>query len=198
MGRSHITPIHQPDDTTCGPSALKTAMEIFGKHKSLDTLIDLCKTNSSGTTTPNLIAAANKLGYSVLAVEYATLHHLQGRSNIRPTGQGQRSLPISMIWTKRTSPSGFRTLGSGIFIFRAQKPHRAFGQHHRQKKSYQWEAFRERWMDFDLKRKKIKKRGKKYKMIRRWQQQPLIILAKVPSDLPKFKISTAKYFPSNL
>ena len=171
----------------------------FGKHKSLDTLIDLCKTNSSGTTTPNLIAAANKLGYSVLAVEYATLHHLQGALKYPPNRP--RAALVTYLYDldeKRTSPSGFRTLGSGIFIFRAQKPHRAFGQHHRQKKSYQWEAFRERWMDFDLKRKKIKKRGKKYKMIRRWQQQPLIILAKVPSDLPKFKISTAKYFPSNL
>ena len=199
MGRSHITPIHQPDDTTCGPSALKLAMEIFGKHKSLDTLIDLCKTNSSGTTTPNLIAAANKLGYSVLAVEYATLHHLQGALKYPPNRPRAALVTYLYDLDEKEHPHPDSGHWAVVSSYSARKSRIVLlDSVTAKKKSYQWEAFRERWMDFDLKRKKIKKRGKKYKMIRRWQQQPLIILAKVPSDLPKFKISTAKYFPSNL
>lgn len=195
MGRSHITPIHQPDDTTCGPSALKLALEIFGKHKSLNSLIELCKTNSSGTTTPNLIAAANKLGYSVLAVEYATLHHLQGALKYPPNRPRAALVTYLYDLDEKENPHPDSGHWAVVCSYSARSSRivlldSASGK----KKSYKWEDFRERWMDYDLKRKKIKKRGKKFKMIRHWQQQPLIILAKDESDLPKFKISTAKLF----
>lgn len=195
MGRSHITPIHQPDDTTCGPSALKLALEIFGKHKSLDLLINLCKTNSSGTTTPNLIAAANKLGFSVLAVEYATLHHLQSALKYPPNRPRAAMVTYLYDLDEKEHPHPDSGHWAVVSSYSARKSRIVLlDSITAKKKSYQWEAFRERWMDFDLKRKKIKRRGKKYKMIRRWQQQPLIILAKKASDLPKFKISTAKLF----
>src|SRR3989304_6689032 len=78
MGRSHVTPIQQPDGTTCGPSSLKLALKILGKRSpSMEDLMTICGTNRNGTSTKNMIRAINKLGLSALVVEYATLHHLQ-------------------------------------------------------------------------------------------------------------------------
>lgn len=195
MGRSHITPIQQPDEHTCGPAALKLALEVFGKHKSLPSLIALCKTNRNGTTTPNLIAAANKLGFSVLAVEYATLHHLQSALKY-PSNQPRAAL-VTYLYEKdkqdRLHPdSGHWTLvssysarSSRIILLDSSTA---------KKKSYKWEDFRDRWIDYDLKRRKLKKRGRKFRLVRRWQQQLLLILAKQDSHLPKFTIATAKLF----
>ncbi len=195
MGRSHITPIKQPDDTTCGPSALKLALEIFGKHKSISTLIELCKTNRNGTSTKHLIAAINALGFSVLAVEYATLTHLQ--SALRYPPNQPRAILVSYLYDldERQEPhpdsghwavvSAYSARNSRIVLLDS-----ASGK----KKSYAWKEFRDRWMDFDLKRKKIKKGRKEFKLVRRWQEQLLLVIAKDPRYLPKFKIQTAKRF----
>ncbi|MBI5620327.1 hypothetical protein HY949_00935 [Candidatus Gottesmanbacteria bacterium] len=195
MGRSHITPILQPDDTTCGPSALKLALEIFGKHKSISTLIELCKTNRNGTSTKHLIAAINALGFSVLAVEYTTLTHLQ--SALRYPPNQPRAILVSYLYDldERQEPhpdsghwavvSAYSARNSRIVLLDS-----ASGK----KKSYAWKEFRDRWMDFDLKRKKIKKGRKEFKLVRRWQEQLLLVIAKDPQYLPKFKIQTAKRF----
>ena len=96
MGRSHITPIKQPDDTTCGPAALKLALTILGKRRSLSTLIELCKTTRNGTSTKNMITAVNKLGFPALVVEYATLHHLQ--SALKYTPNAPRAVLVSYLY----------------------------------------------------------------------------------------------------
>ncbi len=200
MGRSHITPILQPDDTTCGPSALKLALEILGKHKSLSSLIELCQTNRNGTSTKNLIHAINKLGLSVLAVEYATLTHLQSALKYSPNQP--RAILVSYLYDldEKEEPhpdsghwavvSAYSARNSRIMLLDS-----ASGR----KKSYAWKEFRDRWMDFDLKRKKIKKGRKPFKLVRRWQEQLLLVIAKDVVALPKFKIQTAKLFlpPAN-
>jgi len=84
MGRTKVKPVQQPDDTTCGPSALKAALKVVGIRRSLSALIDLCRTNSNGTSTKNMIKAVNKLGLSCLIVEYATLRHLQSALKYSP------------------------------------------------------------------------------------------------------------------
>lgn len=195
MGRSHITPIKQPDDTTCGPAALKLALEILGKHKSLSTLIELCKTNRNGTSTKNLIGAVNKLGCSVLAVEYATLTHLQ--SALKYPSNQPRAILVSYLYDldEKANPhpdsghwaavSSYSARDSRIVLLDS-----ASGK----KKSYAWKEFRGRWMDFDLKRKRVKKGRKEFKLVRRWQEQLMMVIAKDEKNLPKFKIQTAKLF----
>ncbi|MBI2404792.1 hypothetical protein HYV22_01275, partial [Candidatus Gottesmanbacteria bacterium] len=64
------------------------------------------------------------------------------------------------------------------------------------KKSYDWSDFRSRWMDYDLKRKRFKKNGKKFRLVRKWQQQLLMIIARDPKHLPKFTIATSRIFTS--
>ncbi len=195
MGRSHITPIHQPDDTTCGPAALKLALAILGKRRSLSSLIALCKTTRNGTSTKSMIAAVNKLGLPTLVVEYATLHHLQ--SVLRYSPNEPRAVLVSYLYDldEKDVPhpesghwavvSSYSARNSRIVLLDS-----ASGK----KKSYPWKEFRDRWMDYDLKRRKIKKGKKEFKLVRRWQEQLMMVVARDKDFLPKFKISTAKLF----
>lgn len=195
MGRSHVKPIQQPDDTTCGPAALKHALAIFGHRKSLASLMELCDTNRNGTSTKNMILAANKLGFSVLVVQYATLSHLQSALKYNPNqvravlvsylydlDEKDRPHPESGHWAVVSS---YRPSTSRIVLLDSASA---------KKKSYDWADFRERWMDFDLKRKRVGAGGNHFKLVRRWQQQLLLVLAKNPDDLPKFRIPTQKIF----
>ncbi|OGG28095.1 hypothetical protein A3A64_01285 [Candidatus Gottesmanbacteria bacterium RIFCSPLOWO2_01_FULL_48_11] len=197
MGRSHVSPIQQPNNTTCGPAALKLALEIFGKRSSLTTLIKLCKTTRNGTATKNMIAAANKLGLSVLAVEYATLHHLQ--SSLRYAPSQPRAALVSYLYDtdKKDRPHPESGHWAVVSSYSARKSRIILlDSSTAKKKSYQWEAFRKRWMDYDLKRQRVGKRGNKFKLVRHWQQQLLVVIARDAADLPKFNISTAKLFPA--
>ena len=195
MGRSHAIPIRQPDDTTCGPAALKLGLSILGKRKSLSTLIELCKTNRNGTSTKNLVRAVNKLGFSVLLVEYATLHHLQ--SALKYTANEPRAVLVSYLYDldEKDVPhpdsghwavvSAYMASTSRIVLLDS-----ASGK----KKSYNWSDFRSRWMDYDLKRHKVGKRGNHFKLVRKWQNQLLMVISKDADNLPTFKIPTSKIF----
>lgn len=195
MGRTHVIPIQQPDDTACGPAALKLALAVLGKRKSLQSLMELSKTNRNGTTTRNMVRAVNSLGLPVLIVEYATLHHLQSALRYPPNqvraalvsylydlDEKYRPHPDSGHWAVVASYSASK---SRIYLLDS-----ATGK----KKSYPWGEFRDRWMDYDLKRRKTSRNGKKFKLIRKWQQQLLMVIAKDTGNLPKFTISTAKLF----
>lgn len=198
MGRSHVSAIRQPDDQTCGPAALKIALAVLGKRRSLKTLINLCKTNRNGTSTRNLITAINKLGFSALAVEYATLHHLQ--SALRYPPNQMRAVLVSYLYDldEKDRPhidsghwavvSSYSSRSSRIILLDSSTG---------KKKSYPWISFRDRWMDFDLKRKLLHRRGRRFQLVRRWQQQMMIVIAKDQENLPKFKINTAKLFEVN-
>lgn len=198
MGRSHITPIQQPDDTTCGPAALKLALTILGKRRSLSSLIALCKTTRNGTSTKNMITAVNKLGLPTLVVEYATLHHLQ--SVLKYSPNEPRAVLVSYLYDldEKDQPhpesghwavvSSYSARNSRIVLLDS-----ASGK----KKSYAWKEFRDRWMDYDLKRRKIKKGKKEFKLVRRWQEQLMMVIAKDEKNLPKFTIATAKLFLPN-
>lgn len=195
MGRTHVTPISQPDETACGPAALKMALAVLGKRRSLEALIDLCKTNRNGTSTKHMIAAVNRLGLPVLVVEYATLHHLQGALRYPPNAP--RAVLVSYLYDldERDRPHPDSGHWAAVSSYSARRSRivlldSASGQ----KKSYAWTAFRDRWMDYDLKRKKLHQRGRRFRLIRKWQQQLLMIIAKDEKNLPKFTISTAKVF----
>lgn len=195
MGRSHVTPIQQPDSATCGPSSLKIALQILGVRRSLAYLMKICKTNRNGTSSQNLIRAINKLGFSALVVEYATLHHLQ--SALRYPSNQVRAVLVSYLYEldDKDQPhpdSGHWAVVSSYHAHngRIALLDSATGR----KKSYNWANFRSRWMDYDLRRKKVSKRGRHFRLVRRWQQQLLMVIAKNPHQLPKFKIATARVF----
>lgn len=198
MGRSHVIPIQQPDSLTCGPASLKLALKILGKRKSLDSLIELCKTNGNGTSTKNMVSAVNKLGLPTLVIEYATLHHIQSALRYRPNQP--RAVLVSYLYdlNEREDPHPESGHWAVVSSFSARRSRivlldSATGK----KKSYDWQTFRDRWMDYDLKRKRLKKNGKKFRLVRRWQQQPMMVIAREEANLPKFKISTAKLFSVN-
>jgi ABC-type bacteriocin/lantibiotic exporter with double-glycine peptidase domain len=195
MGRSKASPIQQPDDFTCGPAAQKIALQILGMRKSLGTLIRLCKTSRNGTSTKNMVKAYNQLGLPVLVVENASLHHLQ--SALKYTANRIRAVMVNYLSEDDDNGNPCRDSGHWAVVssYSASRSRivlldSAIGQ----KRSFAWHEFRGRWMDFDLKRRKIKKNGSRYKLVRRWQSQPLVIVAREPQHLPKFGISTAKIY----
>ncbi len=196
MGRSHVKPIQQPDKITCGPAALKHALAIFGRQKSLESLMQQCKTNRNGTTTQNMIDAANKLGFYVLAVQYATLHHLS--SALRHSPNKIRAVLVSYLYDldKNDHPhpesghwavvSSFSASKSRIYLLDSD---RAWI------KSYAWADFRRRWIDYDFRRRKVGRRGNHFRLVRKWQRQLLLIMAKDRKQLPTFRIASSQLFP---
>lgn len=62
------------------------------------------------------------------------------------------------------------------------------------KKSYNWQDFRDRWRDYDYKRKKVGEKGKTFRLVRHWQPQLMLSIAKNPESLPKFRNETSKLF----
>lgn len=198
MGRSDVTPIQQPTNYTCGPAALKTALHIFGIHKSLQSLITLCKTTRNGTTTQNLINAINSLGFPVLAVEYATLAHLQSALTYPPNNV--RAVLVSYLYDldKKDRPHPDSGHWAAVSSYLASKNKIVlFDSASSSRKSYNWQEFRERWKDYDWKRKKVGVRGHKFRLVRHWQQQLMLIITKDSDNLPKFSIPTQKLFLSS-
>jgi ABC-type bacteriocin/lantibiotic exporter with double-glycine peptidase domain len=195
MGRSKIAPIHQPDDFSCGPAALKTALAMLDKRSDVKTLGKLCKTNGNGTTTKNLIGAINKLGFPALAVEYATLNHLQ--SALRYNSKQMRAVIVSYLYRYADHGNSHHNSGhwASVCSYSACKSRiYLLDSYTGKKKSYHWADFRKRWMDFDLKRKKTCKDGHRFKLIKKWQQQLMIVIARDAKILPKFTTGTAKLF----
>lgn len=145
-----------------------------------------------------MITAVNKLGLPALVVEYATLHHLQ--SALKYTPNAPRAVLVSYLYDldEKDEPhpesghwavvSSYSARNSRIVLLDS-----ASGK----KKSYAWKEFRDRWMDYDLKRRKIKKGKKEFKLVRRWQEQLMMVIAKDEKNLPKFTIQTAKLFPAS-
>jgi len=195
MGRSHVTPIQQPTDYTCGPASLKTALHIFGIHKSLESLIKLCKTTRNGTTTPNLIRAWNSFGFSVLATEYSTLTHLQ--SALKNSSNTIRAVQVSYLYDLDAKDKPHPDSGHWAVVssYSASKNRIVlFDSASNTRKSYNWQEFRKRWKDYDLKRKKIGERGHKFQLIRHWQPQLMLVIARDIEELPKFRSESSKLF----
>lgn len=196
MGRSHIAPIQQPDDITCGPATLKLALAVLGKRVSMSTLIELSKTNRNGTSTKHMIDAVNKLGFAALVVEYATLHHLQ--SALRYPPNQPRAVLVSYLYDldEKDKPHPDSGHWAVVSSYSASKSRIVLlDSSTGKKKSYDWQEFRSRWMDYDLKRKKLVKRGRHFQLVRRWQQQLMMVIAPDRKNLPAFSMNTAKLFP---
>jgi len=198
MGRTRVSPIKQPDETTCGPAAIKIALRILGVKKSLNELIKLCRTNRNGTSTKNMIRALTTLGYYVKVVEYATLHHLQSALKRKPTNA--RAILVSYLYRlyengKPKPTSGHWAVVSAYSIVKERIY--VLDSYSGRKKSYPWKEFRIRWMDYDLKRRHETKnnRGKHtFRLIRKWQKQMIMVVAKSGKDLPNYRNSTQKVY----
>jgi ABC-type bacteriocin/lantibiotic exporter with double-glycine peptidase domain len=195
MGRKNIKPIQQPDDITCGPTSLKHVAEYLGLRVSMKRLITLCKTGRNGTSTKHMIDAANKLGLSVMVMEYATLQHLQSALKYRP--KEQRAVIVSYLYDlddkyRPQEESGHWAMVASYLSSKSRIV--LFDSATGKRKSYDWSDFRARWWDFDYKRKKLTKNGKKFRLIRKWQPQLMMVVARDPESLPYFRTETARVF----
>lgn len=163
MTRSHIVPIRQPDEHSCGPTSLKMALSILGKRASIVRLIELCQTNRNGTTTNKMVRAIGKLGLSALIMENTTLRHLL--SSLHTTPKEKRAVLVSYLYTADDSDSGHwavvsafkQSLGRIVLL----------DSYTGRKTSYNWLEFRRRWIDTN-------------------EKQLMIVLARNQNHLPTF------------
>jgi len=195
MGRTHVKPIQQPDDTTCGPAALQLSLRVLGIRKSLKALIKLCKTNRNGTSTKHMIEAINKLKLSCLVMEYATLHHLQ--SALKYRAHEARATLVSYLYDldEKDEPHPESGHWATVASYLSSKSRIVLlDSSSGKRKSYDWSDFRERWYDYDFKRRKVKRGRKKFRLIHKWQPQLMLVIARDPESLPYFRIATARVF----
>jgi ABC-type bacteriocin/lantibiotic exporter with double-glycine peptidase domain len=193
MSRYHITPIKQPDEDSCGPAALKMALSILGKRTSVTRLRDLCETNTNGTTTRKMIRAIKKLNLPALVVEKTTLNHLLSALKTRPSQK--RAVMVSYLygideydnpkpWTGHWAVvSSFKPSTSRIVLLDSYTGG---------KTSYTWTEFRRRWIDENLKRRKVGKRKNKFRFVHKSEKQLMIVMSTDVAHLPKFGMSSAK------
>lgn len=189
MGRTHVRPILQPDEITCGPASIKHVLEMFGKRKSLRSLIALCKPTRNGTSAKNMIRALSTLGFVVMSVEKATLKHLI--SALKHNSTKPRAVIVSYLYYDE-SDTGDKWMQTGhwaaVSSFSASRNRIVlFDSYFGKRKSYTWSDFRERWMDYDLIRRKFTAKKKSYRYIKKWQRQMAIIIAKDMAHLPAFR-----------
>lgn len=196
MGRSRLQPIKQPDDVSCGPTSIKTVLQMLGKNKPLPELTTLCRTNRNGTSTKNMIAAINKIGLTVMVVENSTLKHVQGA--LKSSIGHLRGVIVSYLYRldenrqpKQTSGhwaaiSGFSASQSRIYLLDSYSG---------RKISYPWAEFRERWRDYDLKRKNGPgPNSTSFRYIKHWQRQLMLVIANSKADLPRFRMKTVRIY----
>jgi ABC-type bacteriocin/lantibiotic exporter with double-glycine peptidase domain len=195
MGRTHVQTILQHTEVDCGPAALKHALSVFGARRSLSYLNTLCKTNRNGTSTTNMIQASLKLGYSVLAIENATLRHLTGALRYSPTKP--RAVIVSYLYENGEQDNTWKDSGhwAAVSSYSASNGKIIiFDSYVGKKKSYYWQDFKKVWKDYDLIRKPTDKLRKQYKLVKKWQHRLLLVIAKSAQELPSFSIQTAKLF----
>ncbi len=193
-------PFYQPnDDPACGPAALKHALAVLGKRKSLTSLKEICRVTKNGTSTTSMVRAVNRLGLSALVVKSSTLHHMH--SALRYRSHKVRAVLVSYLYDtdkKRRKPDPDSGHWATVSSFLSSKSRIVlFDSYTGQKKSYPWSEFRSRWTDYDLKRRRVGARGKKFKVVRHWQPQLMMVVAKNPDHLPRFTIASARAFPAH-
>jgi ABC-type bacteriocin/lantibiotic exporter with double-glycine peptidase domain len=192
MTRSSMVAIKQPNENTCGPAALKMALTILGKRVSVRRLIDLCNTNTNGTTTRNMIRAISKLRIPALIMQKTTLTHLL--SALKNSTAKQRAIIVSYLYTSKPDSGHWAVVSS-------YKPSTSrivlLDSYTGKKTSYMWTDFRRRWIDQTLKRRKLDKQGSTYKLIHTPERQLMIVVSTQKSDLPTFRLNTTKIIGSN-
>lgn len=195
MGRSKVRPIKQPDEHTCAPASLRHAMSILGKRASISALVSLCKTSRNGTSDKNFLHAIRILGLSAVTLERATLKHVQcALSKARATprvalvnylSENDETHAIDRESGHWAVVSAFSASRGKIQLLDSFTGKRVW---------YPWTEFRKRWMDYEYKKRKLTKRSRKYKLIKHWQKQLLVIVAGASEHLPNFTISTARVY----
>jgi len=200
MGRSKVSTVKQPDEISCGPAALKTALRIFDKRVSISLLKNLCKTNSFGTSTPNMIHAIRTLGYCILYTENTSLNQL--KRALYPKKQIITAIVVPYLYGgKHSNPkpeSGhWATVAS---LGKKTKTITIFDSYEGKKKSYQWTDFKKRWLDYSLKRYSLPSKNSKprtiwkYKKI--WKKGIMIVMARTVEDLPEIHSASTHVFPA--
>ncbi len=191
MTRSTTKIFVQPNEFSCGPSSLKIALRTLNMHISYATLFSLCRTTKTGTNTKDLIRAANQLGLSVMSMQKTTLTHIQSALRAQPG----RKLAVIVDYLYQEDATEEDSHFATVAAYSARTGRiTMFDSYSGTKKSYLWTDFIDRWYGYESRRVKNKKSARYFSYYKKWQDRHMLILAKHPSHLPKFKNSTIKIF----
>lgn len=196
MSRSKTKTFIQPNDFSCGPASLKTALRTLDMQVSYRTLFTLCKTTKNGTSVSNMIKAVNRLGLTAMTVQDSTLTQLQ--SALKTKSGQKRAVIVDYLYLGEepeeetghfATVAGFSARTSRIVLFDSYSG---------TKKSYLWTDFLDQWYGYEYKRVKNKLSAKYKSLYKKWQNRHMIILVKSVHDLPKFRSPGVKIYRPSL
>lgn len=191
MTRSTTKIFVQPNEFSCGPSSLKNALRTLNIRVPYTTLFSLCKTTKNGTNIKDIIRAANQLGLSVMSMQKCTLTHIQSTLRARP---GRKlAIIVDYIYPENETEDDSHFAAVAAYSARSGRI-TMFDSYSGTRKSYLWTDFINRWYGYESRRIKNKNSVRYLSYYKKWQDRHMLILAKHPSHLPKFKNSTIKVF----
>jgi hypothetical protein len=155
--------------------------------------MDLCKTNTNGTTTKKMIRAIKKLKLPALVVEKTTLNHLL--SALKTTPIQRRAVLVSYLYATDDDDNPKPDSGHWAVVS-SFKPSTSrivlLDSYTGKKTSYAWMEFRRRWYDENRKKRKVSGRRNKFRFIHKSEKQLMIVVSTHEDHLPKFGIPTAR------
>lgn len=197
MGRSHVQPVKQPDEVSCGPATLQTILRIFDIHAPMPLLYELCRTNSQGTNTRNMIRAIRMLGFWVQYRKNGRLTDMKKALAKRRDNTCAVCVPY-LYGGPHSNPkedSGhWATVAS---LGRESKTITLFDSYEGKRKTYSWRNFRSRWWDYSMKKRPThtNKTQSRRKFSKQWKQGIMITVALRETSLPTSAGLKVKIFP---
>ncbi len=197
MGRSHVQAVKQPDELSCGPATLATILRIFDIHAPISLLYELCRTNSAGTNTRNMIRAIRILGFWVQYRKGSRLTDIKKALAKRRNNTCAVCVPY-LYGGSHSNPkedSGHWATVASLGAY--NKTITLFDSYEGKRKTYSWRNFRSRWWDYSMKKRPVHttKTQSKRKFSKQWKQGIMIVVALREISLPSTGQATVKTFP---
>lgn len=197
MGRSHVQPIKQPDEVSCGPATLQTILRIFDIHAPMPLLFELCRTNSQGTNTRNMIRAIRMLGFWVQYRKNGRLTDMKKALAQRQNNTCAVCVPYLYGGSHSNPKEDSGHWATVASLGTQSKTITLFDSYEGKRKTYSWRNFRDRWWDYSMKKRPQTntESPSKRKFSKLWKQGIMITVALRETSVPSTGQSTAKLFP---
>lgn len=188
MGRTKIKAVKQPDDVTCGPAALKTALTLLDNRISLPRAIRICGTTRHGTSTRKMLKAIRATGKVAAYIRNSSLRHIRTVLSVKKRSKAAIILPYLYSVRDKAPQTDSGHWAVVASYSPAQNRIVLFDSYIGGKSSYRWQSFRnKRWVDYELRKPTRGSRAKEpsARIVKRFDR-PLIVVANRNRDLPAF------------
>ncbi len=196
MGRSHVQAVKQPDELSCGPATLQMILRIFDIHAPMSLLYELCRTNSAGTNTRNMIRAIRILGFWVQYRKNSRLTDMKKALAKRQNNTCAVCVPYLYGGPHDNPKEDSGHWATVASLGTQSKTITLFDSYEGKRKTYFWRSFRSRWWDYSMKKRPQSiKTPSKRKFSKQWKQGIMITVALRETSLPSTAGSKVRIFP---